>query len=206
MKAERSATIASMSTVKTCYLVGGAPLSGKSTLADILAAEHLAVQISTDNIRDWMIKVTNKADYPRLFYGHELGPEEYYRKYDTARKVMEGEIEQGKDVEAGIRALLECFLPWERMVIEGIGITPEFAVNLAKEFPDIQFETRILYDDNDLRIKHRISERGLWGSKGTYPDYIKDKEFEWVKLYNEYFKIEADKYKLELTKVVELLG
>ena len=185
-------------------MIGGAPLSGKTTLADMLAAKHQAVQISTDNIREWMWRLTRPEDYPSLFDGHELDVETFYRENDTPEKVMNGQINEGKDVEKGIRAFISCELPWERLIIEGIGITPEFASRLQKDFPNITFETTFLFDDNTERIRQRIQQRGLWGPKDSYPDYIKDKEVAWVILYNNFYKTEARKHNFSLRHIDSL--
>jgi 2-phosphoglycerate kinase len=196
-----------MSSLTTCYLVGGAPLSGKTTLASILAVRHQAVQISTDNIREWMWKLTRPEDYPLLFSrrhnGRELDVEEYYKIY-TPKDVVRSQIKQGKDVDTGIRAVIGSELPWERLVIEGIAITPESVLALKKNFPKIHFETTFLFDDNAERITKRIHERGLWGPAGTYPGYITDKEVEWVILYNEFYKAEAQRHNLPLLPIDSL--
>jgi len=148
-----------------------------------------------------MKRLTRAEDYPHLFYGHKLDSEEFYRTYDTPEKVMNGEINQGKDVEKGIEAFIECDLTIERLIIEGIAITPEFVLALQKSKPDIQFETTFLFDDNVERIERRIRQRGLWGPRDSYPDYIKPKEVEWVVAYHNFYKTEAQKYNLPLLHI-----
>ncbi len=196
-----------MSSLTTCYLVGGAPLSGKTTLATILAARHQAVQLSTDNIREWMWDLTRPEDYPRLFSrlhdGRELDVEEYY-KVHTPKAVLRNQIQQGKDVDKGIRAVIGSKLPWERLVIEGIAITPESVLSLRQDFPKLHIEATFLFDDNAQRITQRIHERGLWGPAGTYPDYIKDQEVEWVVAYNDFYKTEAKKHNFSLLHIDDL--
>ena len=192
-----------MSVIK-CYLIGGAPLSGKTTLSNLWAAKHQATQLSTDSIREWMKRLTRLEDYPRLFYDYQLDVEDFYRQYDTAQKVMQGEIDQGNDVEKGIEALLKCELTIERLIIEGIAITPEFAVRIQQDLPNIQFEATFLFDDDVERIKKRIYERGLWGPRDSYPDYIKDKEVDWVVLYNDFYRNEAHKHKFPLLHINSL--
>jgi 2-phosphoglycerate kinase len=191
--------------LEKCYLIGGAPLSGKSTLADTIAAKHQAVQISTDNIREWMKKVSSTKEYPDLFYDKNMDVESFYKHFDTPEIVMNAEINQGKEVEKGIKALLECYLPWERLVIEGIAITPASAKKLAELFPKIEFEIRFLYDDNVERIKQRVWQRGLWDLADKYPDYIKEKEVQWVVLYNEFYMREAEEYKYLLDHIDTLI-
>jgi 2-phosphoglycerate kinase len=190
--------------VTTCYLIGGAPLSGKTTLSNVWAAKHQATQISTDSIREWMKRLTKPEDYPRLFAGAELSVEDFYREYNTAQKVLDQQVEEGKDVEKGIEAFLKCDLTIERLIIEGIAITPESALRLQKGLPHINFETIFLFDDNTERISSRIHQRGLWGPKDTYPDYIKDKEVEWVVLYNDFYKTEAHKNHFSLIHIDNL--
>jgi predicted kinase len=66
--------------LKYCHLIGGAPLSGKTTLAEKLAVKTGAVQFSTDNIRDWMRQVATESEYPSLFEDIKLHVERYYEK------------------------------------------------------------------------------------------------------------------------------
>lgn len=191
-------------TVIKCYLIGGAPLSGKTTLSNLWAAKHQATQISTDSIREWMWRLTRAEDYPRLFARRGMEVEEFFRTYNDPKDVMQGQVEQGKDVEKGIEAFLGCDLTIERLVIEGIAVTPEFALRLQKDRPDIQFEATFLFDDNVERISKRIHERGLWGPKDTYPDYIKDKEVDWVVAYNKFYEAEAKKHNCTLLHIDSL--
>lgn len=190
--------------VKTCYLVGGAPTSGKTTYANILAAQHQAVHMSTDNIRSWMKRVTKREDYPNLFHTVGITAEEFYQKHDTADKVVKQEISEGIEVEKGIVALLQSKFPWESLVIEGVAITPNFATRLIKDFPHIKFEVMFLYDDNAQRIEQRISSRGLWGPVESYPKHLQSLEVKWVIVYNQYFKDEAQKHDFNILRVDQI--
>lgn len=190
--------------VKKCYLIGGAPLSGKTTLAALKAAQHQATQISTDNIRDWMKRVALPEQYPDLFAGSELNAEAFYREYNTPEKVLKQQVDEGFDVAKGIKALLECYLPWERLIIEGIAITPTSAKQLIADFPSIEFEVTFLYDNNTKRIQQRIKERGLWSKANTYPEHIQEKELPWVILYNEFYQHEARLLGFELLQIDQL--
>lgn len=185
-----------------CILIGGAPLTGKSTLADKLAVERDAVQFSTDNVRDWMLRITNKNEFPDLFYSSNLNVEEFYAKYNTAQKVFDGEKNQSKVVEQGIVALLSCFLPWQRLIIEGIAITPDFVVKAKELFPNIKFEPIFLYESNNETMKKRINSRGLWDLADKYPHHIKEKELEWVILYNEFYKDQTKLFSFQLTNAL----
>ena len=192
--------------LKKCFLVGGAPLAGKTTYAQLLAAQHQAVNLSTDNIRSLMQELVDPKVSQDLFYASDMSAEDFYRKYDTAQKVVDGEVAEGRVVEKGVEALLKSSFPWERVVIEGIAISPDFIKRLPAIFPDVEFESVILFDDNKDRIEERIRGRGLWGPKDSYPDYIKPLEVEWVILYNEHFKKQASEHGIKLTHLDELLN
>jgi hypothetical protein len=83
-------------------------------------------------------------------------------KYNTAEKALDEEIRQGLEAEAGITAFLKCHLPWESVIIEGIAITPEFALKLKEEFVDIIFTFSFLID-------------GTYQSKDYSPDAYYEK-------------------------------
>ena len=51
-----------------CYLIGGAPRTGKTTLAKKLAGENGIKSLSTDSILVMMMKIVRREDYPDLFY------------------------------------------------------------------------------------------------------------------------------------------
>lgn len=184
--------------MKKLTLIGGAPLSGKTTLSKKIANEDNATELSSDSVRSWMKKLLPKAKYPDLFYSDGMTAEEFYQKYITPESVVNGEIAEGKQVEKGIISLLETEITWEHLVIEGIAITPEFMRFVEKEFNDREIELFIMVDENKTRIKERISGRGLWGPLYTYPSSLIPKEVEWVVLYNKWFEEQAKKYNIEI--------
>jgi 2-phosphoglycerate kinase len=153
-----------------------------------------------------MLQVSSKELYPELYNSVGVTAEEYYKKYDTAEKALEEEIVQGQEVEAGIVAMLESYFPWERLVIEGIALSPRFVSELQKKYPSVHFDPVILYDNNRQRIADRIDKRGLWGPRDSYPRHLVPREVEWVILYNDFFKSQAQKYGYRLLSVDELLG
>jgi 2-phosphoglycerate kinase len=184
--------------MKKLTLIGGAPLSGKTTLSRKIALEDNAVELSTDSIRSWMKKILSKSDNSALFYADDMSAEEFYKKYTTPESVVEGEIAEGKQVEKGIISLLKTEITWEHLVVEGIAISPDFMRFVEKEFNDREIESFIMVDENKARIKERISKRGLWGPLYTYPSSLIPKEVEWVVLYNKWFKEQAIKYNVEI--------
>lgn len=179
-------------------LIGGAPLTGKSTLGKKIAQETGLVLVSTDDIRTQMQKSYTKEDYPNLFYASNYSAKQFYLKFSTPQSVIEGEINESKDVEIGILSFLEQHADKPGFVIEGIAISPEFASKLGRSFSNAKVETRILYDNDKLRIKQRIDSRGLWGRLDSYPLELHETELEWVLLYNEWFKDQAGKYSVPI--------
>jgi 2-phosphoglycerate kinase len=190
--------------LQNIHLIGGAPLTGKTTLARHMAQKPGVVPLSTDNIRQWMRDVCSEADYPKLFSGHKMSAEEYYAIFDTPAKALAEEIAQGRDVERGVRALLARNLPWDTLILEGIAITPKFATQLRSELLSLSFEVTFLHDDDRDRIKHRIYQRGLWGESASYPDHLKPMEVEWVVAYNQWYLEQTQKYDYKISSISEV--
>jgi len=188
--------------LKNLLLVGGAPLTGKSTLGLKLANTENAVLLPTDAVRDWMQQVVSERDHPFLYFRKGADAKTFYSKFDMPHKLLEGQLAQGKEVEIAILAMLTTrYLPWTNVVIEGLVVTPSFVLSLKKRFPAVKLQTFFLYDGDADSIRKRLLTRGLWGSPSTESEDITQRELEWVILYNEFFKEEADKYGFTLTKV-----
>ena len=179
-------------------LIGGAPLSGKTTLSRIIAKKDGAIELSTDSVRSWMKQLVRPDEYPGLFYADKMTAEKFYEKYDTPESVVEGEVNEGVQVEKGLLALLNTAITWDHLVIEGIAITPELMTKIKKEYQDREVECIILVDNDKQRIKDRISSRGLWGPLDSYSNSLIPKEVEWVVLYNNWFHEQAVKYKIKV--------
>ncbi|HEY6736983.1 MAG TPA: hypothetical protein VI322_04685 [Candidatus Saccharimonadia bacterium] len=187
--------------ISRLHLIGGAPLTGKSTLANNLARGLPGVAISTDNIREWMQRVTNKSDYPELFSSHGITAEQYYQKYPTAQAALEEEILQGEEVAVGVRAFLDLETPWETLIIEGIAITPQLAREIIDRYTNLAVTVDLLVDQDEQRIRRRIANRGLWGPTNSYPEHLQAIEAEWTILYNQWFEAEAAKYGFPVTYI-----
>lgn len=185
-----------------CYLIGGAPRTGKTTLAEKLANENGIKSLSTDSILVMLTKIVRREDYPNLFYTQGLTVEDFYEKYDTPTKAVEASVKAAYDAERGIIALIEHTLPaWKVIVIEGDIITPGFVKRLQDKYPKTSIRTTILFDDNHERITERIFTKGLWARDKPYSDAIKPKEVEYVKAYNKWFQREAERYGMKVDKI-----
>lgn len=184
--------------------IGGAPLSGKSTLAKELSTKLGMPWVSTDDIRKWMEALVRKEDYPDLFYGDGLDVVAFYEKFKTADRIFELENQQGVDVQKGVTAMIDSFWWWNEMIIEGIAITPQYAHWLQRYRPEIILNAAFLVDRDRASIQKRLDKRGLWDDAGTYPDYIKPIELEWTILFNNYYERETSKYGFRAHDIGEL--
>ncbi|HET9411649.1 MAG TPA: hypothetical protein VFO38_02275 [Candidatus Saccharimonadales bacterium] len=186
-----------------CYLVGGAPRTGKTTLAERIATKHGVKSLSTDSISVIMTKLVRRKDYPNLFYKQGLTVEEFYKKYDTPAKEVAAGVKAGYDTEVATTAIIEHTLPaWKVIVVEGAFITPGFVRRFQEKYPKLTIHPTFLFDDNKGRIKELIYAKGLWGHNAKpYPDAIKLKEIEYVVAYNEWFLNEIERYGFDITKV-----
>jgi 2-phosphoglycerate kinase len=189
---------------RSVILIGGAPLSGKSTLAKSLSKKLDIPWVSTDDIRKWMQAIARKEDYPGLFYSIGLDAVAFYKKHQTAQSVVDGEVIEGLDVQKGVIAMIDSFWWWDKFIIEGIAISPSFIMQFQESHKDIDVTPIFLVDKDRDNIKKRIGERGLWDKAGTYPDYIKPLELEWVVLYNQHYEQEVSTAGFEIHEISEL--
>src|SRR5687768_11791320 len=128
-----------------CYLIGGAPRTGKTTLAEALARQNGVKSLSTDSILVMMMKIVRREDYPSLFYTEGFTVEEFYKKYSTPTDAVKASVRAGQDAERGISALIEHTLPsWKVIVIEGDAITPGFVKGLQKKYPKTSIRATFL--------------------------------------------------------------
>lgn len=184
--------------MKRITLIGGAPVTGKTTISQTIAKEEGGVQVSSDSVRSWMKYMVSAHDYPGLFYEDDMTAEEFYAKYTTAQSVVDGEIAEGIQVQRGIRALLNSSVGWDHIILEGIAITPDFMHEIIAKYTDLEVRAIILVDEDEGRIHRRISSRGLWGPLDTYPASLIPTEVEWVILYNQWFKEQAKQYAISV--------
>lgn len=188
-----------MSKEKQIILIGGAPTTGKTTIAKLLSKKLDIPWISTDQIRQIMRSVATQKDFPNLFNPDGYAAERFLTEF-SAKQIVDMEITQGEATWVGIKKFIEDAYPWtDSYIIEGVGILPHL---VSKDFnSDKQINVVFLIDEDADRIRHVIFNRGLWDSAKSYPDNVKEKEVEWVKLFNHQIKSEAEKYNFPLVEV-----
>ena len=173
-------------------LIGGAPTTGKSTLA-ALVAKHLKLPwISTDQIRETMRLVARREDYPKLFNPEGYDAQKFLTEF-SASQIADMKLEQGEAVWPGIKKFIEDDYTWkEGFVMEGVNILPHL---IAKDFANNkQIKSIFLVDEDVNRIRDVIYNRGLWDDACEYSDDLKPKEIEWVLDFSHKLKARVEKY------------
>ena len=182
--------------LKKCVLIGGAPLTGKSTLAKKIAEQENGVLMSTDAIRDWLQSVVEKERHSGLFFSSELSMEQLHKKYPTPQGLLEAQLAQNHEVEAAIIGLLRTrYLEWDTLVLEGIVLSPGFWDQLRKAVPAIEFQIHILCHRSEAGLIKRLQNRGVWGEQKSSSEFL-EKEKTWIILYDKLFKLQAEEYNL----------
>lgn len=186
---------------RNIILIGGAPTTGKSMMA-YLIAKHLGVPwISTDQIREIQQSVASRKEFPSLFNTRGYNAEKFLTEF-SAEQIVNMEMEQGEVVWLGVKKLIEDDYLWkEGCVIEGVGILPRLVARDYKD--DLHVKTVFLVDEDADRMRDVVFTRGLWGDAHTYSDSVKEKEVEWALLFSHKLKTEAETYGYRLVEVTK---
>lgn len=174
---------------KKIVLIGGMPTAGKTTIARQVSKHFDIPYISTDQIRLIMQSIADPKKYPTLFHAEDVEAEDYLQKY-SATEIADMEYEQGKEVWIGIKFFIENEWVWrDGCVIEGVGVLPAQASELDGEVFDISVV--FLSDIDHERVKNVVYTRGLFDMAKNYGDHVKDKEVDWVKLFDKKVRKDA---------------
>src|SRR3990167_9850780 len=178
---------------KIFYLIGGAPTTGKSTVAKLLAKEFSLPWISTDQLREIVKPYGDKNRFPTLYDTTNLTAEEFLSMYSAEQRAEMG-FKQGDDVWPAVKGLLNNKSDWQRGgIVEGVNILPHLVaeenyVNKEKVKPIF------LVDLDKERMSQVVYTRGLYDDADKYSDDVKDKEVEWAMIFAQRLKKEAEKY------------
>jgi 2-phosphoglycerate kinase len=179
--------------MKKIILIGGAPATGKTTLAKKLSKKYNCPWISTDFIRSWMKNIISKKDFPNLFHFSNITAEEYYKKH-TINETIKLEKLRDKEVFKGIKTFIEKNHNWDLFIIEGISIHPEFISKLKSK--NYKIYPIFFIENNEERIKNILYTRGLWGDAKTYEDWVKNIEQKYLLKTNSHYLKNCKKLKL----------
>ena len=184
---------------KKIILIGGAPTTGKSTIAELASKKLGLPWISTDQVRKIIRAVAHKEDYPALFCTREYTAERFLNEF-SAEETVKLEMNQGKEIWPTISRFIEEDSTWkDGFIIEGISILPNL---VARDFKDNKnIKAVFLIDEDADRIRDVVFKRGLWAKAETYSDDVKEKEVEWALLFGQKTKEGAKKHNYPFIEV-----
>lgn len=123
------------------YLIGGAPRSGKTTIAKELSNKLSIPWISTDTLESVVVKYINSDNIEKLFPKSVLrkltnnSNDEMYIKY-TSNEIVDAYIEQGKSMAQAIETFIACEALYNHdYILEGHHISPDLVLILKDKFP-----------------------------------------------------------------------
>lgn len=185
--------------MKQVILIGGAPTTGKSTVAKFLSEKLGIPCISTDDVREQMREKLDPAKNPALFKAAQYSAEEFLNTF-TAQEIVNIEREEGEVVWNEIRKTIDrSEEDGESIIIEGVAVLPHL---VARDFPAVEYVRSLFLVDNDLdRIRKVVFSRGLWDDAHTYSDDVKEKEVEWAAVFNSWLESEAKKFGFQTVEV-----
>lgn len=181
---------------KQIYLIGGAPTLGKSTLAQMLS-QYLGIPwISTDQIRDIMRHAAKREDIPQLFPMEDYSAERFFATFSPP-EIVQMEIKQGEAAWTGIVEFIENDYTWsDGFIIEGVNILPHLVHRDFAERSNIK--TIFVKRSCTESIRKVIFERGICNTDSFK---IKQKEIEWVILFDEKIQQQAAEYGFRLLEM-----
>jgi 2-phosphoglycerate kinase len=188
------------------YLIGGAPRSGKTTIAKKLSMDLNVSWISVDTLEGLAQHFTPKHEYAKKFPKNIMRVEtgnnndNMYSKYSSSQ-ITKAYIAQAKSSWEVINVLIEWLLgEHHSYIIEGHQIHPKLVAQLLKKHGNIKIKAVFL-------TRHTVSTIVASAKQGKDPnDWFITKtnqESTYPKIatmlseYGNYLKAEAKKYKLK---------
>lgn len=189
------------------YLIGGAPRSGKTTLAKQLSKKLELPWISTDTLESVVAQYVPEKELPILFPKSVIRKEtaqsndEMYKQY-SAQEIVDAYIEQSKALIDAIKIFLESESKYNHSyILEGYHITPTL-VNKLQQKISIQavFIGREDVTDTLKSIK-QSTDSSDWVIEKTKSEDTFHKIAEMIVLFSTTLKTNAKKYKQEYYSV-----
>lgn len=186
---------------KRIILIGGAPTTGKSTVAHKLARHFDLPWISTDQMRKIMRKVANRAEHPKLFKPEGYSVERFLTEF-SVEELLQMQSEEAEAVWAVAQAFIKEDWMWTRgFLVEGIHILPHL---VARDFgDDARVKAVFLVDEDPSRVRQVVYTRGLSGDAKDYSDNVKEKEVECVTRFSRQLRAEIEKLRFPWISVTK---
>ncbi len=187
--------------MKQFILIGGAPTTGKSTLARHVAQHYGLPWISTDQLREVVRPYANEATHPTLFSA-QMSAEIFLTRY-SPQQIADMEYAQGDEVWPAVCGLLDGDSDWpDGCVIEGVNILPHLVAQ--EDYPNKeQVKPVFLVDLDEDRMRKVVYERGLYAPAHTYADDVKETEVQWAMLFAQRLQAEAEAYHMPCFNVTK---
>jgi len=148
-----------MASLPRVILVGGAPLAGKTRLAQAMAGRLEIAHISTDDLSAAIRAVTSAESHPAL---HHLDVDGSFRDYypsHAPQRLLEDAMAFHRAAWPAIEAVVVAHATWGRpAVIEGWGILPELSAGLGLEDVGALF----VVPDESVYERRCRAEVGFW--------------------------------------------
>jgi 2-phosphoglycerate kinase len=165
--------------MKQIILIGWAPATWKSTLANSLS-EHLCCPwLSGDFIRNWLQNILEKEKNNNLFI-FKWTAKEHYQKFNI-QETLDMEYKRDTEVFKWIKSFINNNNDWDFYIIEWISIHPDFVDQLASD--KIKVIPIFIVDEDEKRVESILQTRWLWWKDPK----TRKIEAQYLKLTNKYY-------------------
>lgn len=190
-----------MKTKSTFYLIGGAPRTGKTTLAKQLSQKLDLPWISTDTLESVVSEYVPREKFPEMFPKATARVETnrsndlFYEKYSTPQ-IIDLYFKQGSTLTKAIKMFLESESIYNHShILEGFHITPEITSDIQK----MGYEAKPIFLGREnlsdtLKSIHQGNMVGDWVIEKTQNEATLEKIADMIVSFSAALKDEAKKY------------
>ncbi len=177
--------------MKRIILIGGAPATGKSRLAQDLSKKLGIPWISTDTIREFMKAVVDTKRHEKLFRFENTTAKK--TKLYTPTERVDNQNQESEEVWNGVLAFIKSNYVWEEYIIEGVAITPAH-VKKAK-IPGVKLVPAFLIEQKPYMAASILYHRDIWEEpRKLLTPKIKQSEVAGVLQFSVWLERECEKY------------
>lgn len=195
------------------YLIGGAPRTGKTTLAKKLSSKLKISWVSTDTLeviaREYISKKDLEKAYPYTTLRREKGArnnDEFYNKHST-KKIIRLLKAQAATNQPAVEAMVANEIDnGNDYILEGYHLIPSFVAKLIKKYGKRNFKTVFLTKFNPKQFAkdvHKSATPNDWLIVLTKKKETFVKVGKMVAEYSDFFEKGAKKYGFECVNMDE---